>query len=87
LNESSGLHGLGLVIRRFRVQIPRGALRGLIPAAQITTPVFGVGGDVSYSFMILGPGFDLLPEESTVFGSRILTAADEATTILRRNRG
>jgi len=50
--------------------------------AQITAPVFDAAGTVVYSLMILGPGYDLQPDEVAAYGSHLLTAAAEATTRL-----
>jgi DNA-binding IclR family transcriptional regulator len=47
--------------------------------AQITAPVFDVTGSVNFSLMILGPGYDLQPEEIDAYGDRLLQAAAEAT--------
>jgi len=47
--------------------------------AQITAPVFDSSGTVAYSLMILGPGYDLKPEEIARLGGQLLKAAAEAT--------
>jgi DNA-binding IclR family transcriptional regulator len=47
--------------------------------AQITAPVFDAAHAVPFSLMILGPGYDLKPEEITAYGSELLRAAAEAT--------
>lgn len=50
--------------------------------AQITAPVFNAVGDVAYSLMILGPGYELQPEEIEALAERLLTAVREATKSL-----
>jgi DNA-binding IclR family transcriptional regulator len=47
--------------------------------AQITAPVFDAANVVTFSLMVLGPGYDLQPEEIAAYGSQLLTAATEAT--------
>jgi DNA-binding IclR family transcriptional regulator len=47
--------------------------------AQITAPVFDAANAVTFSLMILGPGYDLQPEEIAAYGSQLLVAANEAT--------
>jgi DNA-binding IclR family transcriptional regulator len=51
--------------------------------AQITAPVFDAADGVPFSLMILGPGYDLQPEEIAGFGRHLLSTAAEATRMLR----
>ena len=50
--------------------------------AQIAAPVFDASGLVLYSLMILGPGYDLRPEEVQSLAERLLGAAAQATARL-----
>lgn len=52
--------------------------------AQITAPVFDAVGRVVYSLMILGPGYDLRPEEVVGLAERLLEAAGQASARLGR---
>jgi DNA-binding IclR family transcriptional regulator len=51
--------------------------------AQITAPIFDATGNVAYSLMILGPAYELQPEEVTALGRRLVESASEASDRLR----
>ena len=55
--------------------------------AQIAAPVFDATGAVAFSLMILGPAYDVQPEEIFAYGDHLLRAAAEATTKLGGNLG
>ncbi len=46
---------------------------------QMSAPVFDAAGKVPYALMVLGPSYELTPDEVTALGGRLLDAARSAT--------